>query len=152
MHYCGIYCLGVVISSIWNKNLFVFDIFRKNCEDIQSVLLVLLNKGEIELLDFYNENINKNVKIASNTTMQPSNRGKAGWVMTLTENPIIGIVDVLYGEIMENLQKFVENEAKYMILFKRDYYGDYEKIEDEILKYNLKVLTRNEEGMILEKN
>ena len=29
---------------------------------------------------------------------------------------------------------------------------EYEKIEDEILKYNLKVLTRNEEGMILEKN
>ena len=53
---------------------------------------------------------------------------------------------------MENLQKFAENEAKYMVLFKRDYYGDYEKIEDEILKYNLKVLTRNEEGMILEKN
>ena len=151
MHYCGIYCLGVVISSIWNKNLFVFDIFRKNYEDIQSILLVLLNKGEIELLDFYNENINKNVKIASNTTMQPSNRGKAGWVMTPTENPIIGI-DVMYGEIMENLQKFAENEAKYMVLFKRDYYGDYEKIEDEILKYNLKVLTRNEEGMILEKN
>ena len=151
MHYCGIYCLGVVISSIWNKNLFVFDIFRKNYEDIQSILLVLLNKGEIELLDFYNENINKNVKIASNTTMQPSNRGKAGWVMTLTENQIIGI-DVMYGEIMENLQKFAENEAKYMVLFKRDYYGDYEKIEDEILKYNLKVLTRNEEGMILEKN
>ena len=112
---------------------------------------LVLNEGEIELLDYYNENINKNCKNSSNTTMQPSNRGKAGWVMTLTENPIIGI-DVMYGEIMENLQKFAENEAKYMILFKRDYCGDYEKIEDEILKYNLKVLTRNEEGMILEKN
>lgn len=151
MHYCGIYCLGVVISSIWNKNLFVFDIFRKNYEDIQNMPLVL-NEGEIELLDYYNENINKNFKNTSNTTMQPSNRGKAGWVMTITENPIIGIVDGMYGEIMENLQKFAENEAKYMVLFKRDYYGDYEKIEDEILKYNLKVLTRNEEGMILEKN
>ena len=150
MHYCGIYCLGVVISSIWNKNLFVFDIFRKNYEDIQNMPLVL-NEGEIELLDYYNENINKNVKIASNTTMQPSNRGKARWVITITENSVIGI-DVMYGEIMENLQKFAENEAKYMVLFKRDYYGDYEKIEDEILKYNLKVLTRNEEGMILEKN
>ena len=66
--------------------------------------------------------------------------------------PLIRINNVMYGEIMENLQKFAENEAKYMVLFKRDYYGDYEKIEDEILKYNLKVLTRNEEGMILEKN
>lgn len=151
MDYCGIYCLGVVISSIWNKNLFVFDIFRKNYEDIQNMPLVL-NKGEIELLDYYNENVNKNFENNMNTMMQQAEIGKARWVITITENPIIGIVDVLYGEIMENLQKFVENEAQYMILFKRDYYGDYEKIEDEILKYNLKVLTRNEEGMILEKN
>ena len=151
MDYCGIYCLGVVISSIWNKNLFVFDIFRKNYEDIQNMPLVL-NKGEIELLDYYNENINKNFENNMNTMMQQVKIGKARWVITITENPIIGIVDGMYGEIMENLQKFAENEAKYMILFKRAYCGDYEKIEDEILKYNLKVLTRNEEGMILEKN
>lgn len=151
MHYCGIYCLGVVISSIWNKNLFVFDIFRKNYEDIQNMPLVL-NKGEIELLDYYNENVNKNFENNMNTMMQQVKIGKARWVITITENPIIGIVDGMYGEIMENLQKFAENEAKYMILFKRDYCGDYEKIEDEILKYNLKVLIRNEEGMILEKN
>ena len=113
---------------------------------------LVLNKGEIELLDYYNENVNKNFENNMNTMMQQAKIGKARWVITITENPIIGIVDGMYGEIMENLQKFAENEAKYMILFKRDYCGDYEKIEDEILKYNLKVLTRNEEGMILEKN
>ena len=131
-----------------NSNGFDEDTFKKEINPSTNALMTLCL---LELLDYYNENVNKNFENNMNTMMQQAEIGKARWVITITENPIIGIVDGMYGEIMENLQKFAENEAKYMILFKRDYCGDYEKIEDEILKYNLKVLTRNEEGMILEK-
>ena len=38
-----------------------------------------------------------------------------------------------------------------LILLKNDYGGEYDKVQDEVKRYNLKILIQNSAGMILEK-
>ena len=41
--------------------------------------------------------------------------------------------------------------AHYFVLLKNDYGGEYDKVQDEVKRYNLKILIQNSAGMILEK-
>ena len=46
----------------------------------------------------------------------------------------------------------MQDSTKYMVVFKTDYDGDYDKlVNEDIEKYNLKILIQNESGMILQK-
>ena len=39
----------------------------------------------------------------------------------------------------------------FFVLLKNDYGGEYDKVQDEVKRYNLKILIQNSAGMILEK-
>lgn len=46
----------------------------------------------------------------------------------------------------------MQDSTEYMVVFKTDYAGGYDKlVNEDVKKYNLKILIQNESGMILQK-
>ena len=61
-------------------------------------------------------------------------------------------IDSYNAELTVRLEKFMEYSTEYMVVFKTDYNGDYDKlVNEDIEKYNLKIIIQNESGMILQK-
>ena len=156
----SIYFVGIMCAGIFNQKLVFFDIYRENFHDINEEVRTI-TKGEMELLQYYNKNINNrkdNTMFLGTTYM-----GKQIWLLAITNN-MFNYIDVAYNEKMSDLSQFIESDRKYMVIFKDDYGTEIDadfdadfneidsKIDSEIEKYNLKILKKNEAGMILEKN
>lgn len=146
----SIYLIGVICSGIFDQKLLIFDIFRVNFQDIKENWS-LVSKGEIELLSYYNKNINKGVMNDNTMFLAHDGAGKQFWILAITKN-MFNYIDVVYSEKLNSLQQFEESDKKYIVIFKEDYDSDFDKIDSEIQKYNLNILSRNDEGIILEKN
>ena len=147
-----IYCIGLCISITINKNLIFFDIFIYNNEYIQQAKPLIYHE-ELEIIDYYNKNMNTDKKENPKTyfCISPADRGRTLWIYALTKNPY-DFVNATYGEYAFNLEEFMKTDNQYAVIFKMDYLGNFEEIDKEIEKNNLKILFRNEMGIILEKN
>lgn len=147
-----IYVIGLVASIIINKNLIFFDIYTNNNEYIQNSKSLIYHE-ELDIINYYNENININKKENPKTYFCLSTReqGRTLWIYALTKNPY-DYINTTYGEYAYNLDEFIKTDNHYAVIFKMDYLGNFEEIDKEIEKNNLKILFRNEMGIILEKN
>lgn len=146
----AIYCIGLCISIILNKNLIFYDIYIKNTEQIKMDYKVV-SANELKILDYYNKNINK-IDNKTYICTPDFGYGRSVWLYGITGNPYLYIDCIYVDSITDNIEQFIETEKEYMLLFKQDYEGDYEDVEEDIQKYNLKILYKNPDGMILEKN
>ena len=145
----GIYCVGIIVAMIFRQTLFIYDIFKSNSEFINLELKVIAHE-ELDILEYYNKKINTDEnKLEDNTYMciPLLERGREIWIYVITKNPY-NYIDLSFGDLTKDIQQFIESDKKYFVLFKQDYLGDYDKINLE----NLKVLFKNDAGMILEKN
>lgn len=148
-----IYYIGIILAFTFDKNLFIFDIYRENSSLIKSELKVV-SAEELDILEYYNKNINTSSdKLDDKTYMciPKIERGREIWIYAITRNPY-NYIDLSFGELTTDLQQFIDSEKQYCVLFKEDYYGDYSQINEKIKQNNLKVLFRNDVGIILEKN
>ena len=147
----GIYCVGLMTSIITAKKLLIFDIYAENSKHIQMDNSMISNK-ELEILEYYNDKINEN-NLNNETYMCVALQGnpRAIWIYAITKNPY-DYINLAFEEPTTTIEQFIKSEKKYFVLFKQDYFGEFEKIDTEIEQNNLKVLFRNEEGIILEKN
>ena len=139
----GIYCTGLIATSITNQSLYVFDIYRENDRMIQEDK-VIISFEELELLNHYNTNVNT---IKQDTYVTVTTGSRAIWIYVITRNPYI-YIDLAFGDNVIDIEQFLQTDNKYFVLLKNDYKGDYENLNLE----NVKVLFENEAGMILEKN
>lgn len=146
----AIYCIGMIISILLDRNFILYDIYLCNAKYIK-MDYKLVSADELKIIDYYNKNINK-IDNKTYVCTPDFGYGRAIWIYGITNNPYL-YVDLLYVDnVTNNLEQFVNSEKTYMLLLKQDYEGDYENIDDEINKYNLKILYENPDGMILEKN
>ena len=147
-----LYLIGILSSMLLNQKLFIFDIYRENGYQIKENNQIITVK-ELDVLDYYNKNINVSKK--DDETYMCYNwkniSGRSIWIYAITKNPY-NFIDIEYGELTSNLEQYIEGEKKYAVIFKKEYYGDFDKIDTYIEENNLKILFRNEAGIVLEKN
>ena len=146
-----IYAIGIFVAIVFRKNIYVYDIYKNNGEEINKKY-EMVTGAELEILDYYNKNINNPDETEKSTYFckTQGNNGRDRWIYSILKNPN-NFTDSSTGEITKNLDKFMESDTEYIVLFKIDYGGDYDKIDEEIEKYNLKTVIRNSSGMILQK-
>lgn len=147
--YIGIilYCIGVIIAIIFNKNILFFDIYQKNFNELFSEYKVISHK-ELEIFEYYNNEIDTENNM-DNTTYLYSNRpGRQGWFYALTKNTYIYINTTWVDAPFTDIQQFFESEKKHCIIFKEDNPDIFENIENI---ENIKILFKNEDGVIIEK-
>ena len=147
-----IYCLGIIIAMCFNKNFIFFDIYKENRNNLNSEIKIIYEE-ELEVIKYYNENINIDKHKDSKTyfCVTPYEAARAYWIYALTKNPF-DYIDVSYGEYAYDLKWFIESENNYAVIFKEDYFGNFDEIDKEIEKEDVKILFRNKMGIILEKN
>lgn len=144
----GIYFIGIIISACFSKNLLFFDIYQKNFKEVEADYNMVSYK-ELEILEYYNTNVNTYNGLDNNTYMYVSTgNGRARWLYAITKNPYI-YINASYGEMPTNIQQFLDSQKQYCIIFKKD---DCEEILKEIENVEgIKILFQNDEGAILEK-
>lgn len=142
----GIYVVGVIVGIVFEKNLIFFDIFRNNCEEIKRDFVIVTDE-ELEILDYYNENIN-HYQIQDNALISAVTLNESRWIYGITRN---GYFYIQYYIEDVNIQEFLNEEYNYFILMRRYYCDDYDKVDEEIEANNLKILFKNDDGMILQK-
>ena len=144
----GIYCIGIISAITLNKNLLFFDIYEKNFEEIKANYK-LINYKELEILEYYNKNINADNGFDNNTYIYLSNsEARARWIYAITKNPYI-YLDASWGEFPKDIQQFLDSEKQYCIIFKQD---NSEEIFKNINKMDsFSILFQNEDGAILKK-
>ena len=148
--YLGVftYCIGTITSIALNKDLLFFDIYQKNFQEVQ-LDYKLIKHEELEILDYFNQNIDIN-NMSDNTYILMSNSWARGrWMYAITENAYLYIDTLECG--YSDIEPFISSDKKYCMLFKQDNENIFNSIDEVIEKNNLKVLCRNEEGIILEK-
>lgn len=120
--------------------MFIKKIFEEVREDYK-----LISNKELEILKYYNENINH---MDDNTYLYVASIiGRTKWMYVITKNPYI-YVDSIYGEKPTSIQQFLDSEKKYCIMFK----NDCEQILIEARENNnVKILFQNEDGAVVEK-
>ena len=138
----GVYCVGLILTIITNQSFYIFDIFKENNRIIQEDNIII-SYDELELLDYYNTNVNK---IKQDTYVSVTTGPRAIWIYVITRNPYT-YINLVFGEDVTEMEQFLQNYRKYFLLIKKDYEGDYENINLE----NVKILFENEAGMVLEK-
>ena len=129
---------------MYSKNILFFDVYQKNFEEVREDYKLISNK-ELEILKYYNENINH---MDDNTYLYVASIiGRTKWMYVITKNPYI-YVDSIYGEKPTSIQQFLDSEKKYCIMFK----NDCEQILIEARENNnVKILFQNEDGAVVEK-
>ena len=144
------YSIGIAVSMIAEKPLYIFDIYSNNGAELKSSYSLIKEK-EYELYEYYNKNINI---INNNDTLwclPQGNTGRDRWVYSITKNGNC-LHEVLNNNKNVTIDTFVKkSKYKYCVLFKNEYTGEYDKIDDQAKKNNLKILIKNSAGMILEK-
>lgn len=149
----AIYCVGIILAFTLSKEIAIFDVYNEN-NSLINLDLKVVSYEELNILEYYNKNINTNTdKLDSDTYMciPKLERGKEIWIYAITRNAY-NYIDLSFGELTKDLQQYIDSEKKYCVLLKEDYFGDYDKIDEKIEQNNLKVLFRNEAGIVLEKN
>lgn len=142
-----LYCVGVITSVIFNKNLLFFNIYQRNFEEVKSQLYVV-NHKEIEILEYYNKNIRENTTFDNIYMYDAKNEGRARWIYVIAKNPYI-YIDLSLGKSPIDIQQFLEKDQQYGIILKEDGCKEIlEKLEDVD---NIKILFQNEAGAVIEK-
>ena len=145
-----IYSFGIFSAMILDKNWFVFDIYLTNGEEIKDDYALIKDK-EFYLFEYYNNNINTMQNDDTLFCKTKGNTGRDRWVYSITKNGN-NLTNALTNDKITTVEKFMENSKyHYFVLLKNDYGGDYDKVQDEVKRYNLKILIQNSAGMILEK-
>ena len=140
-----IYSFGIFSAMILDKNWFVFDIYLTNGEEIKDDYALIKDK------EFYNNNINTMQNDDTLFCKTKGNTGRDRWVYSITKNGN-NLTNALTNDKITTVEKFMENSKyHYFVLLKNDYGGEYDKVQDEVKRYNLKILIQNSAGMILEK-
>lgn len=144
----GIYSIGMIIAMFFNKDLLFFDIYQNNFEEVKANYNLASYK-ELEIMEYYNKNINMYNGLDNNTHIYISNtKARARWIYAITKNPYI-YINAFLGEWPTNIQQFLESQKQYCIIFKQD---NCEEILKEIENVEgIKILFQNDEGAILEK-
>ena len=145
-----LYSFGIFSAMVMNKDWYVFDIYLTNGKEIKDDY-ALIKEKELDLFDYYNKNINT---MTNDDTLFCKTRGNTGrdrWVYSITKNSY-NLNNALSNTSVTTVEKFVKNSKyRYFVLLKNDYGGDYEKVQDDVKQYDLKILIQNSAGMILEK-
>ena len=145
-----LYSLGIFSAMVFEKNCFIFDIYLTNGKEIKDDYALIKDK-ELYLFEYYNNNINT---IQNNDTLFCKTKGNTGrdrWIYSITKNGN-DLTNALNNDKITTVEKFMKNSKyHYFVLLKNDYGGEYDKVQDEIKRYNLKILIQNSAGMILEK-
>lgn len=145
-----IYSFGIFSAMILDKNWFVFDIYLTNGEEIKDDYALIKDK-EFYLFEYYNNNINTMQNDDTLFCKTKGNTGRDRWVYSITKNGN-NLTNTLTNDKITTVEKFMENSKyHYFVLLKNDYGGEYDKVQDEVKRYNLKILIQNSAGMILEK-
>ena len=145
-----IYSFGIFSAMVLDKNWFVFDIYLTNGEEIKDDYALIKDK-EFYLFEYYNNNINTMQNDDTLFCKTKGNTGRDRWVYSITKNGN-NLTNALTNDKITTIEKFMEKtKYHYFVLLKNDYDGEYDKVQDEIKRYNLKVLIQNSAGMILEK-
>ena len=145
-----IYSFGIFSAMILDKNWFVFDIYLTNGEEIKDDYALIKDK-EFYLFEYYNNNINTMQNDDTLFCKTKGNTGRDRWVYSITKNGN-NLTNALTNDKITTVEKFIENSKyHYFVLLKNDYGGEYDKVQDEVKRYNLKILIQNSAGMILEK-
>ena len=144
----GIYSIGMIIAMFFNKDLLFFDIYQNNFEEVKANYNLASYK-ELEIMEYYNKNINVYNGLDNNTYIYLSSRdGRGRWLYAITKNPYF-YINVTFGERPTSIQQFLESQKQYCIIFKQD---NCEEILKEIENVEgIKILFQNDEGAILEK-
>lgn len=145
----AIYSIGIFSAMVFDKNFYFYDIYLTNGEEIKDDYALIKDK-ELYLFEYYNNNINTMQNEDTLFAKTKGNTGRDRWIYSLTKNK-----NNLNGALINEditVEDFVKSvEYKYFVLLKNDYGGEYDKVQDEVKKYNLKILIQNSAGMILEK-
>ena len=145
-----IYSFGIFSAMVLDKNWFVFDIYLTNGEEIKDDYALIKDK-EFYLFEYYNNNINTMQNGDTLFCKTKGNTGRDRWVYSITKNGN-NLTNALTNDKITTVEKFMENSKyHYFVLLKNDYGGEYDKVQDEVKRYNLKILIQNSAGMILEK-
>lgn len=145
-----IYSFGIFSAMILDKNWFVFDIYLTNGEEIKDDYALIKDK-EFYLFEYYNNNINTMQNDDTLFCETKGNTGRDRWVYSITKNGN-NLTNALTNDKITTVEKFMGNSKyHYFVLLKNDYGGEYDKVQDEVKRYNLKILIQNSAGMILEK-
>lgn len=145
-----IYSFGIFSAMVLDKNWFVFDIYLTNGEEIKDDYALIKDK-EFYLFEYYNNNINTMQNGDTLFCKTKGNTGRDRWVYSITKNGN-NLTNALTNDKITTVEKFMENSKyHYFVLLKNDYGGEYNKVQDEVKRYNLKILIQNSAGMILEK-
>lgn len=145
-----IYSFGIFSAMVLDKNWFVFDIYLTNGEEIKDDYALIKDK-EFYLFEYYNNNINTMQNKDTLFCKTKGNTGRDRWVYSITKNGN-NLTNALTNDKTTTVEKFMENSKyHYFVLLKNDYGGEYDKVQDEVKRYNLKILIQNSAGMILEK-
>lgn len=145
-----IYSFGIFSAMVLDKNYFLFDIYLTNGEEIKDDYALIKDK-ELYLFEYYNNNINTMQNDDTLFCKTKGNTGRDRWVYSITKNGN-NLTNALTNDKITTIEKFMEKtKYHYFVLLKNDYGGEYDKVQDEIKRYNLKVLIQNSAGMILEK-
>lgn len=145
-----IYSFGIFSAMILDKNWFVFDIYLTNGEEIKDDYALIKDK-EFYLFEYYNNNINTMQNDDTLFCKTKGNTGRDRWVYSITKNGN-NLTNALTNDKITTVEKFMGNSKyHYFVLLKNDYGGEYDKVQDEVKRYNLKILIQNSAGMILEK-
>ena len=144
------YCICIPLSIILKNNLLFFDIYLYNSVSVRDDLLLIKN-NELEVLEYYNNNLNKANMLDKTYMCVAWCYGRNMWIYALTGN-FYNYIDTSYGEPTINLQNFIKSDFEYFVLLKDDFSGNYDELPKEITENNLNVLFSNNAGMIISKN
>lgn len=145
-----IYSFGIFSAMVLDKNYFLFDIYLTNGEEIKEDYALIKDK-ELYLFEYYNNNINTMQNDDTLFCKTKGNNGRDRWIYSITKNGN-DLTNALTNDSVTTIEKFMEKtKYHYFVLLRNDYDGEYDKVQDEIKRYNLKVLIQNSAGMILEK-
>ena len=144
------YCICIPISIILKNNLLFFDIYLNNVKNINENIILIKN-NELEIFEYYNNNLNKDNKLDKTYMCVAWCSGRNMWVYAITGN-FYNYIDTSYGEPTINLQNFIKSDFEYFVLLKDDFSGNYDELPKEITENNLNVLFSNNAGMIISKN
>ena len=144
------YCICIPLSIILKNNLLFFDIYLYNSVSVRDDLLLIKN-NELEVLEYYNNNLNKANMLDKTYMCVAWCYGRNMWIYALTGN-FYNYIDTSYGEPTINLQNFIKSDFEYFALLKDDFSGNYDELPKEITENTLNVLFSNDAGMIISKN
>lgn len=150
-----IYSIGLICSIILKNSLWIYDIYASNGAELQLDYEVI-SKDEIELLKWYNNNLNDINNTNMNTLFiyndDGSITGKCRWIYFITKNTYNFLDMICDTDGTNPIDELIQENKKYIVIFKNEYkmYDNYDNINEKITQYNLTILFQNDGGMVLQ--